>query len=159
MSNQYFREYRNLELSVVSYIETQVLANWTNITVVKGYPNVDKAVLPIISVRIPTVSTEFLEIGSRQTRVVYTVFVDIFAKSDPQRMDLAQFLVDTILVDCDYNNYAKDPTDATKIVATKAGRVVFKQFTENNNLDFGEDSEVYDRYRQFISYEVEIALT
>jgi len=159
MSNQYFREYRNLTLSLTSYIETQVLANWSNITVVKAYPNLEKVTLPVISVRVPVVATEFIEIGSRQTRVVYTVYVDVFAKSDPQREDLTAFLVDTILVDCTYNTYAKDPADATKIIATPAGKVVFKQFNENSNLDFGEETDVYDRYRQFISYDVEIALS
>ena len=158
-SNVYFREYRNLELSVTSYIETQILANWSNITVVKSYPNLEKMVLPVIAVRVPVINSEFFEIGSRQTQATYTVYIDVFAKSDPQRQDLTSFLMDTIIVDCDYNTYAKHSTDATSIVATPAGKVVFKEFTDNSNLDFGEDTDVYDRYRQFLSYDVKIRLT
>lgn len=155
--NTYFREYRNVSLSYVEYIETQVNANWNNVSVVKSYPNIAKTALPVIAVRVPLVSTEFLEIGSRQTRVLYTCYIDIFAKSDPQREDLTQFIIDTCLVDCNYYTYAKDPSNAEQLVKTLAGKINFRQFTENSNLQFGEDADISDRYRQFISLDLSVA--
>lgn len=156
-----FGKLRNVELSAVYYFETQINANWTGVTTTLGFPNLDKPPdLPVVSIRVLNVNSDFLEIGSRTMEDVYNIIIDIFGKSEPQRMDLAQFIQDKIIQDFVYYTHSRTSgqTD-TQITRVAAGRVKFTQFLQNTKVEFGEDVDHFDRFRQLISFNCRVALT
>lgn len=156
-----FGKYRNVELSTVYFFDTQIQANWTGVSVVVGFPNLDAASqLPVVSIRVPSVNSDFREIGSRTMEDVYTVIIDIFAKSHAQRLDLTQFIQDQIIQDCIYYTHSRTTgQNESQITRTQAGRIAFNGFTQNQKLDFGDDVDNFDRFRQVISYNCRVALT
>lgn len=146
-----FGRSRNAELSTISYIETQIAANWSDVTVVKGYPNFTPDMkLPIVAVTLDQEITDLLEIGSRQTDDIYNFSIDIFGKSNANRLDLAQFLKDKILLDWTYNEYSRGSGES--IVATPTGKVVFIEFNSNERVDFSDDVSNFDRFRHLLSF-------
>ena len=156
-----FGKYRNVELSTVYFFDTQISNSWTGVTVTLGFPNLNAtSQLPVVSVRVPTINSDFLEIGSRTMDDVYTVIIDIFAKTHPQREDLAQFIQDLIIQDCVYYTHTRTSGQTeNQITRTQAGRLKFIGFVENQKLDFGDDVDVFDKCRQVISYNCRVALT
>lgn len=155
-----FGKYRNVELSAVYFFDTQIQANWTGVSVVVGFPNLDAtSQLPVVSIRVPSVNSDFLEIGSRTMDDVYTVIIDIFAKTNAQRLDLTQFIQDQIIQDFVY--YAHSRTSGqndTQITRTSAGKVKFTGFVQNQKLDFGDEVENFDKCRQIISFNCRVGL-
>ena len=94
----YFTEPRNIELSTLEYLTTQIDANWSGVTVVKTFAQAySKNInLPIVCVRLLDQSSSRLEIGSNTLDNRYGIAIDIFARSDGQRIDLANFILDKL---------------------------------------------------------------
>lgn len=157
MSDTPFRQFRNVELSTVYYIETQVNANWTNVSVVKAFPEDTKATLPVISVRVLENFAERREIGSRSMIDRYSVVIDIFAKHAGQRLDLAQFIQDTIEEDYTYYVHSQTSGNPGVLSRSSAGKLVFESLDQNAKIDFGEDVDPYDKNRHVIAYTVRLA--
>ncbi len=157
MADSYFRQYRNCELSAIYYLETQVTANWTGITVVKGFPLNDKAELPIISIRVTDSSPTAREIGSRSMFNYYLIIIDIFAKHAGQREDLAQFIEDTVINDFVYYEHSHPSGDPTSLSRVANGKVVFQEFVSSGPVNFGEDASLYDKNRHNVSYNVRLS--
>ncbi len=157
MPESYFRQARNVELSTVYFIDTQVQANWSNITVVKANPNFPAATLPVISVRLLNTTSEMREIGSRLMEDRYNFIIDIYAKSDGQRLDLAQFIQDTIIQDWTYYLHSQTSGSPETLSRTVNGKVKFIQFLQNTRIDFLEQVETYDRFRHLITFDVRVA--
>jgi hypothetical protein len=157
---QNFGKARNCELSVVFGIDTALSALWDNVTVVKGFPQSNaSSSLPIVSVRLLTDTANFREIGSRALNDVYSFAIDIFAKSDGQRLDLAQSIRDILLNDFTYYVHSHNSGDPETLTKVDSGRVVFTQFTDNSKVDFAEDVELFDKFRHFIGFDCRIALS
>ena len=154
----YFNTSRNCELSVIYGVDTQVQANWTGITVVKSNPNFDAVALPIITARLLATNNQRKEIGSRTMDSRYNFVVDIYAKSDGQRLDLAQFLEDTILQDFTYYTHSQTSGSPQTLTRTDAGKVKFIEFTQNTRIYFFEEVEAYDRFRHVLAFDVRIGL-
>ena len=149
-----FREFRNLELSAVAHIRTQIDANFNNINVVKSYKDAEQAELPVVCVRLSTINPIPKEIGNTTRRNQFGLIIDIFAKSDGQRLDLASLLTDELNDGFVYNEYTKESTVETPTSAP-AGRVRLIDYTQNSKLDFGEDVHMHDRFRHVISVVLE----
>lgn len=156
-----FGKYRNVELSAIYFFDTQIQANWTGVSVVVGFPNLNAASqLPVVSVRVPSVNSDFLEIGSRTMEDVYTIIIDVFAKTQAQRMDLTQFLEDKIVQDFTYYTHSRTSGQSdSQITRVAAGRVTFTGFVQNQQLDFGEDADKFDQARQVIAFNCRVALS
>lgn len=146
-----FGKLRNTELSTIQYLETQIEASWTDVQVVKGFPQYTPDMkLPIVAITLDQEITDFLEIGSRQTDDVYNFAIDIFGKSNANRLDLAQFIKDKLLLDWTYNEYTR--ASGETLTATPAGKVNFVEFITNERVDFGEDVNNFDRFRHLITF-------
>jgi len=153
MAGSYFRESRNVELSTVQYLETAIPISWTGVTVIKSfYYAYDKDnTPPIVCIRLMDQNTDFFEIGNTRLDNIYNMVIDIFATSDGQRMDLADFILDTIKDSWVYNTYAQD---AGTLIATPAGRLRTVSFIENGKVDIGETEESRDRHRHSIIFSI-----
>jgi hypothetical protein len=158
MVNPVFSQDRNVELSTIRYIETEIDANWSDIEVVKGWPNFDKVALPVVSVYLASQNAERKEIGSRSINDIYTFIIDIFAKSDGQRIDLADSIKNSLLDDWTY--YTHSQTSGTPKVLSRvdAGRVIFLEFVQNIKVEFADGADGYDRFRHQITFNARIRL-
>lgn len=150
----YFRIGRNIELSTQAFLETQINANWSGITVVKGFSQAYKASLPVIAVRIISADHNRLELGDNTLLSNYKIGIDIFAKSEGQRIDLASFIIDTLKSSWDYKEYSQSSGNPELLTSSTTGKILCVRFTEDNRLDFGEDVDTYDLHRHFISLDV-----
>lgn len=147
-----FSKTRNIELSVVDAIETAVNANWSGVTVVKAFLQSYTSTLPVICVRMLSIDSKRQEIGANTLQHEYSFIIDIFAKSDGQRIDLTDFIMNLVKDGFIYNEFARGSGDV--FTKTPNGRIVFLRFYSDNRID-GNDSEAeHDRYRQSITFTV-----
>jgi|WetSurSiteA1Bulk_404760.scaffolds.fasta_scaffold72443_2 hypothetical protein len=150
-----FSRTRNIELSVIQHIEDAITTSWTNIPVVKAFLQAYDYPVPVICVRMDSTDTFRLEIGDNALRQQHSFICDIFAKSDGQRLDLADFIVNTVKDGFIYNEYTKNSGDNQTLIATPNGRIVFLKFMDNSRIDFGEDAVEHDKFRHIIRFKVE----
>jgi len=152
-----YRISRNLEASVIQYIEAELVsANWTNITVAKSFKKIYE--IPIntfqkqgaICVRLSETVHDKVQIGDDSTVRKPNILIDVFATSDGQRLDLKDILVSIFKGGFPYYEYETDKKNITKKTLNGRIRVVKIDDTEVN---LGVDKsllEVYDRFRHLI---------
>lgn len=153
----YFTEFRNIELSTIYHLETQIDASWSGITTTKTFAqayskNID---LPIVCIRLLDIASDRLEIGATTLDNTYNIIIDIFATSDGQRIDLAHFITDVLKDSWAYNAYTKHATVTTQIVGTADGsKIQVVSFLENTKVEYDESMDRKDRHRHIISVSV-----
>lgn len=151
----YFRESRDIELSCIYYLETCFNADWTGITVVKSFTNAYDATLPVVCVELNSTDNIWKEIGSTSLYNDYTINIDIFAKSNGQRLDLADYIIEKIKEGFTYYDHSQTSGAPETLTRTANGRVFLHRFLSNYKLDFGtEGVDQWDRFRHFISISV-----
>ena len=148
----YFTQDRNVELSTIYYIETEVANDWTNVSVIKTFPNYDKIQVPLIAVRLLSVDSSRFEIGNRSLSDTYNFTVDIFAKSDGQRIDLACYLKNKLSNNWTYYQHSHASGNPDAFNRVEAGKIIWQEFTNNTKVDFGEDASTYDKFRHSITF-------
>jgi hypothetical protein len=85
----------------------------------------------------------------------HMLVIDIFARSDAQRLDLADYVVEEILRDgWVYNSYSHASGNKSQIEGSADGRIYVTNFITNSKLSFGEQGDPKDRYRQSITVNV-----
>jgi len=151
----YFSKTRNIELSIIKYIEDQIAANWTGVSVVKAFKQAYDVVVPVVCVRLLDINTVNKEVGSTSLKKIYGIIIDIFAKSDGQRIDIADFLMEAIKDGCTYYKHSHVPGDNSRLEREADGRIGLSSINQNQRVDFFEtDLEVHDRFRHLISFQV-----
>jgi len=158
-----YRISRNIEASLVKYIEEELEdAEWTNITVVKGFNNAITTSMTansaIISIRVGPTDPKKIEVGSNNIVKNIQVLIDLFCSDDGQRLDLKDFLVDVLKEGCTYYLWEKELVgrEYQYKTPTANGNINVISIKENP-IDFDTDKsklEVHDRYRHLITLEV-----
>jgi hypothetical protein len=150
-----YREYRNLEKSIIDQITTLLDDdNWA-VRVEKSFSSVYKGSLPCICIKLEEPLPERIEVGSDSYSHIFTVSYRIFSTDDGQRLDLAAWSVSKIMLGFDYRAYT-----ITNGVAsyTKTGRIAIQKIKANRpeviNL---EKLDAVDRYRHLITFVCRIA--
>jgi len=149
-----FSRTRNVELSVIEAIETAINASWSGVTVVKAFLQAYSSPIPVICVRMLSVASSRLEIGGNTLAQEYSFIIDIFARSDGQRIDLADFIVNTIKEGFVFNQYSRasgNPETLNKVVD---GRITFLVIDSDSRIDGNDSDDEHDRYRQSITFTV-----
>lgn len=164
MCGQY-RESRNVEASLIQYIEEQLVAgSWTNITVILGFDRayeipIDKNnASAIIAVRLQNTEHDKIEVGSNSTVRLPTTFIDIFSSSDGQRLDLKDFLVSVLKDGFPYYEYTI--TNGAISDKTLNGRLGVDNIADtklNFNSDKSELSK-HDRYRHLLQLDLRFSI-
>lgn len=150
------RERRNIELSTLEFFTSNIASNWAGITVVKAFQDAYKAELPVVAIRLEDPESRNLQIGDNTLWSEYNIVFDIFATSDGQRLDLSQYLIDTIKDGWVYKTYT---SSSGTLTGTIAGRINKRVFIEDNRVEFGEDVDRYDKFRWRISVKIKMELT
>jgi hypothetical protein len=152
-----YRETRNIEYSIVTYLESKLRADgWNGITVVKGFSNAYSIkTMPIISIEIPEDTHNPLEIGSLNVRTYYKVIMNIFADEDGIKLDLKDWLISVITQGCPYYEVATDGSGNISI-RSDVSRIGLIGITANRNVNLGDGAAKHDRHRRQIEMTIYI---
>jgi len=151
-----YRTSRNLEASVIQYIEDQLVEDWTNVAVEKTFTNIDISSLPAICVRIGITEHTRAEIGETSTYRTANILIDIFAKNDGQKLDLKDWLIIKLKSGLPYYEYIINNGQIQD--KTQNGRINVLNI-DDVPVDFDIDKEkldVMDRYRWLITLSVSL---
>jgi len=152
-----YRISRNIEASIIQYLQTQLVSDgWNDVSVEKTFSRVysSEISVPIICVRISDTIHEHIEIGSNSTRRTPLVLLDIFASSDGNRLDLKDYLISKLKHGCSYYEYTivNGQIDSKvlngKIKTIGISDTIVDLAIEKSNLD------PKDRYRHLISLNI-----
>lgn len=147
----YFRKARNVEISTFEYIRDQINASWSNVNIVKSFTQAYDKDLPVICVRLEDIDATRLEIGSTTLDETYGIIIDIFARSDGQRLDLADFILNQIKNPWSYYNYSHVSGDKTSLTKTADGKISLYRLLANRRVTIPGSPEQKDKYRHLIS--------
>lgn len=149
-----FRETRDVELSTVYFLDTNITSDWSGITTVKSFTNAYKASLPVVAIRLLDTINNRKELGSTTYFNNYTIVIDIFADSDGLRLDLADYIMNKLKDGWIYYEHSQTSGSPETLTRVANGRLNIRRFVNNQKLDFGDDCDKYDRFRHFIQFEV-----
>jgi len=149
-----YRISRNLEASLIDFFTAKLTADgWNGIRCEKSLAQVYDGTLPAILIYVQDTDTEKREIGGNIYLKYPTVYVRIFATSDGQRLDLADWVLEKLeVVSLPYYTY----TIVNGVVSTKilAGNIVIRSIKRNEKELGNTNADVLekeDRYRHLIS--------
>ena len=155
-----YRTSRNIERSIIDFLETQLQSEWSNISVFKTFKQVDNFQLDIktnkacVVVRNSITEHERVELGGYSTRREATILIDIFAPHDGLRLDIKDFIIEKVKGGIPYYNY----TIVNGAVDSKVadGRLTILNIGDEP-IDFNtpkEELDIKDRYRHLITLTV-----
>ena len=152
----YLRTTRCIELSTIDYLETQINANWSGVTTVKAFTQVysDTINVPVVCVRLIQTMSNRREIGATTLNNNYLIQIDIFAKSDGQRLDLADFITDKLKDGWTYYTYSQQSGNKEVLDETASGYIIVTSFNDNSKIEMGDNVELKDKFRHSISISV-----
>jgi len=148
----YFSKSRNIELSTIYYFETQIAASWAGINVVKSFAQVSSVALPVVCIRLLDTISVKKEIGNTAFQNTHGIIIDIFAKSDGQRIDLADFILSKLETNWTYYIHSHTSGNPAVLDRVADGKVNLLSITVNRRIDFTENVEEQDRFRHVISF-------
>lgn len=153
-----YRLSRNTEACFVDYITAQLSTDgWSGIRIEKSFSEVYKGELPCICINSPDRPIKRREIGTNEIFKDITIEIRIFATSDGQRLDLADWVIEKVLPGIIYYQYVITNGTAAK---TAKGRINVNEVTDNRKeLKNTENLDKEDRYRHLIAFTCRIALT
>lgn len=147
-----FRTTRNVELSLEKALTDAMTTNWSAVTVTKNFTQATEKTRPVVCFQLININSTRLQIGSDTLFNSYLVTIDIFATSDGQRLDLADFVLDTIKDGWIYYIHANNEENPQTLDRTSSGRVHIVDFMRNEKVDFGDNTDKRDRFRQTIVF-------
>jgi len=149
----YFRQTRNVELSTIDYIEACINSSWSGVTTVKSFAQVyaDTIKLPVVCIRLSETINNRREIGATTLDNHYSLSIDIFANSDGQRLDLADFVESTLKDGWTYSLYSQNPSNREVLNKVSSGRITVESFVTNARIELMPTTEVKDRFRHNIT--------
>jgi hypothetical protein len=152
-----YRISRNIEASLIDTITANLITDsWTGIRVEKSFAAAYQGTLPCICVNVSELRPQRLEIGSKTNLKYFTVLIKIFATSDGQRLDLADWLFDEL--EDDFTYYTYTITNGVVSAKVSAGKIVVTKWFENKKeLTNTENLIKADRYRHLLSFECNVA--
>ena len=154
-----YRTSRNCEASLIDKITTDLLADgWVGIDVLKGFPQEYKGKTPFIGVEALKKPIERREIGSDSFLNKIIITIRIFATSDGQRLDLADWMVEKLMPGISYYTYIiTNGAVSSKILAGRMN--ILKVLDNRKELTNTEKLEAEDRYRHLLTFEASIGLS
>jgi len=151
--------YRNLENSLCDFLNAQAITdgatsiNGDTISTRVGRKFENDWSLPCISIYVDSETAPRLEIGSNVRQDSQLMVIDIFATNEGERLDIANWVVNSINNGFPYYTYyfnASDPETPTKV----AGRLTHIDFISNNRVNLGQTVDEIDNHRHKITVNV-----
>lgn len=151
-----YRTSRNLEASIIDYLEAELQAEWSNINVTKVWSKIvkGKISLPAVLIRCGTTGHNRVEAGGSSTWREPLIMIDIFATDDGQRLDIKDFIIEKMKGGCTYYNYEIENGQVKTKTANGRIRV---QNIDDDPINFEVDKDnlaVHDRFRHLLTLTV-----
>jgi hypothetical protein len=151
-----YRPSRNIEASITDFLKTNFDADWTGVNVEKTFARIYDSTLPSVCVRVSDTTHNKVEVGSNATWRFPLILIDIFARSDGQRLDMKDYIIEKIKSGLPYYKY----TIVNGAIDSKVidGRIRITNIADTP-IDFGIDKDKlpeHDRYRHLLSLTVSL---
>lgn len=152
----YFTQARNVELSLLDYLKSNLDSDWPGTTIEKTFKRVyaKDVNLPIVCVRLSDTNSTRKEVGATTLEDRYLLIIDIFATSDGQRLDMSYYIKDKLKEGWTHNDYSHSSGNNEVLTATSNGRDFITDWIGDVKIDFGENVDTKDKFRQTISIRV-----
>lgn len=152
----YFNISRNIELSLLYYIETNFNTDWSGVTVLKSFKNVyaKDINIPIVCVELIDTITTRREIGTTTLEERYIISTHLFCRSNGQRLDFASYLKDKLSTGWSHYDHSHASGDNSNLVRTANGRDFVTNFITDSKIEFSENIDPKDKFRHNIVVEV-----
>jgi hypothetical protein len=149
----YFRDSRNVELSTLYYLEQCFASDWSGITCLKTFADVysKDQTLPIVCVRLASTTSTYLELGDGTLLNHYLIIIDLFCRSDAQRLDLSDYIKSKLSAGWTHYAHSHASGDNTTLERTADGRDYVRTWTTDSKIDIPGSTDEKDRYRHNIS--------
>lgn len=157
-----FTRTRDVELSLLFYLESSVNADWSDITVVKTFKQVYSTTidLPIICVHLAeTNPINRQEIGSDTLEERFLLNIAIFSTSDGQRLDLADYITSKLSTGWTHYLHSHSSGSNTELSRVASGRDKVSAFITNEKIDPTDTIDPKDRHRHNITIQVKTSAT
>ena len=148
--------YRNLENSLYEFLTDKVTddsvtdINDVLIPIRVGRKRDNDWTLPCITVYMDNETAERAEIGSNNRLEKYLIIIDIYATNEGERMDLANWLKDTINDGFRYFSIIPSKSDPQNPIKVSGG-LVEVNFLTNARVALGQNVDLEDSHRHRIS--------
>lgn len=146
----YYTQTRNTELSTLKFIEDNLAVDWSNVNLVKTWTQLEKVKNPVICAMLSDTNYDREELGNTAYRPTFIFTIDIFAKSDGMRVDISDWLMNTLNPGWTYYEVSQSSGSNRTLVYTDAGRCRIDRIFENSKVDLGKMGDIKDKYRQTI---------
>jgi hypothetical protein len=152
----YFTETRNVELSCLFYLETNLNSDWSGTTILKTFSQVyhKDTALPIVCVRLADTASTRLEVGADTLDNRYLLIIDLFARSESQRLDMADYIKNKLKSGWVHYDHAHSSGSSEVLTRDANGRDMVTEFVTDSRIDVGETMEAKDQHRHNISIRV-----
>ncbi len=151
-----YRISRNIEASLIDYLKPLFNIDWNSDRLEKTFTRIYNIELPSICVRVGTSSHPKAQIGDDSTIRTIQVLIDIFAKSDGQRLDIKDWLITKLKTGCPYYEYTIN--NGTVESKTQNGRIRVLDISDTPiNFDTDKnDLDVHDRFRHLLTLTISL---
>lgn len=152
MGGIFFSDTRSVELSTLDFLQTQINASWSNVTILKSFTSAfDKDVdPPIVVANLDNTIPSRLEVGSDRLVYIHTIRIHIFGTSDAFRIDMAHFITDILKDGWTFNTFQHQSGNKTVLEKIPLGRIRVMTWDTNTKIDFGDNVDFKDRFRHLI---------
>lgn len=152
----YFRQSRNCELSLLEHLKDNFAIDWSDIELCKTFKQVyaKDIDLPIVSVQLIETSTTRREIGANTLEDRYLIAINVFARSDAQRLDIADYIKSKLKDGWAHYDWSHPSGDNSNLTHTPNGRDYVTSFESDGRIDLVETTSSKDKYRHLITIEV-----
>lgn len=156
----YFQTARDIELSIIYYLKTQIDASWSSITTTKSFADVysKNVALPVVCIRLADTIRMRKEVGSTTLDNHYLIIIDIFATSDGQRIDLSDFIATQLASNWTHYEHSHPSGSNSTLSRVANGKDKVEEFITDTALDISDSPDPKDRYRHTISVRVKTSI-
>lgn len=152
----YFNLDRNIELSLLDFLQTNLNTDWPGTTTAKTFNQVyaKNVSLPIVLVRLADTNVGRREVGSSTLENRYLIIIDIFARSDAQRLDMSYYIRDKVKDGWIHYDFSHTSGDKSTLTKTANGRDWVTAWISDQRVDIFETTDEKDKYRHTMSFRV-----
>jgi len=148
----------NLEKSLNDFLVAKALTDDVDVNVSVAEKVDPDWELPHIQINSDSKQKPRAELGSNKRANTYLLILDVRARNNPERKNLADWIEDEINDGFTYYTYASDPNDRDVPIKTDAGHVSFNYVT-SQPVNLGDNINLYDKWRYRISINAWIILS
>lgn len=148
-----YRESRNIETSILQYLESELSADWSNVAVEKAFAEIQPGKSSVL-IRSGDTIHDKVEIGDNLTTRNPQILIEIYGTSSGNTLDMKDYIISKIKNGCPYYQYEIENSQIK--TKTLIGRIRVLDI-DDTPINFGVDKdglEILDRYRWLITLSV-----